>query len=549
MSEGPRHRRSDPTLRVLRNDSARARRGRCLRVLSARFISTLAIALAVSTPLPAQDRPSIGELRQQGRYAEAIPLAEARLEQERERSGADHWRTADAARILATLRTIAALPESAQQELAEADRLTYDVTPQLRQGQVAEAVATMRRQLELRGRHLDAQATGIATVRLRLGHILHVIHRDFEAAEPLLLGAAKTLSETMGNHPYVATAWSYLGWLRKDQGALRQAEPYYRKSLQVVRALDGVGERSGRNHWNNYATFQRAIGDLEGAEGTYRELLAAVGESAERANERAVILRNLAVTLHLAGRVGDAEPLLAEALKIRQMSFAEGHPRLAADQFEWWEARWALRGESGGTSADIAELDRILVALEPVFDPLWPLVAVRRAEVRATSPQALVLDAKEERAELERALTAVRTMGPARIVEVATRGARLFRQKEDATSARRWVATAVDALEQLRLDFTADPLDYAQNQMKLAAYHRENLLEKFVRKGDTWGKARQGYEMSLGMQSGALSIMNNWLGGSFIHRDKKGDAGDRDPIVPVPAATQLRIIIASRAKK
>ena len=89
-----------------------------------------------------------------------------------------------------------------------------------------------------------------------------------------------------------------------------------------------------------------------------------------------------------------------------------------------------------------------------------------------------------------------------------------------------------------RYDFTQNPLDYAKEQMKLAKFHRENLLEKFVQKGDSWSKARRGYEMSLSLQARGLSMMSNWVGGTFVNRDKKGDKDGREPLTVIDAEMQ-----------
>jgi len=89
-----------------------------------------------------------------------------------------------------------------------------------------------------------------------------------------------------------------------------------------------------------------------------------------------------------------------------------------------------------------------------------------------------------------------------------------------------------------RYDFSADPLDYAQEQIKLAALYRERLLDKFVRDGQSWSRARRGYELTLSIQMRAVSMMANWVGGAFVHRDKKGDPGDRPPVEVVPAEQQ-----------
>jgi hypothetical protein len=89
-----------------------------------------------------------------------------------------------------------------------------------------------------------------------------------------------------------------------------------------------------------------------------------------------------------------------------------------------------------------------------------------------------------------------------------------------------------------RYDFSKNPLDYAKSQMKLAEYHRARLLEDFVKKGDSWEKARRGYELTLALQVRSLSMMANWVGGAMLHRDKKGDANARPPLEVVSADTQ-----------
>ena len=90
-----------------------------------------------------------------------------------------------------------------------------------------------------------------------------------------------------------------------------------------------------------------------------------------------------------------------------------------------------------------------------------------------------------------------------------------------------------------RYDFSKNPLEYAENQMKLARHHREHLLEKFVQNGESWAKARRGYDLTLNLQTRAVSMMANWIGGVFNRRDMKGDAGNRSPIEVVSRERQL----------
>jgi len=89
-----------------------------------------------------------------------------------------------------------------------------------------------------------------------------------------------------------------------------------------------------------------------------------------------------------------------------------------------------------------------------------------------------------------------------------------------------------------RYDFSKDPLDYARNQMRIAVHNRGRIVDKLVKDGESWAKVRRGYEMTLSVQLRAVSMMSNWLGGAFIHHDKKGDKGGRLPIEVVPAKKQ-----------
>jgi hypothetical protein len=88
-----------------------------------------------------------------------------------------------------------------------------------------------------------------------------------------------------------------------------------------------------------------------------------------------------------------------------------------------------------------------------------------------------------------------------------------------------------------RYDFSADPREYAISRMKLAKFLRERILEKFVKDGESWAKARRGYQITLSTQMDSINIMSNWLGGVFVNRDRKGDS-DRSPITPVPVEQQ-----------
>jgi len=94
-----------------------------------------------------------------------------------------------------------------------------------------------------------------------------------------------------------------------------------------------------------------------------------------------------------------------------------------------------------------------------------------------------------------------------------------------------------------RYDFSKDPLDFAKAEMELIKQLRAAILEKYVKQGDSWERARKGYAKTLGKQRKAIDMMAPWVGGTHVNRVKKGDANTGDPLVPV-AVDQQRAALA-----
>ncbi len=93
-----------------------------------------------------------------------------------------------------------------------------------------------------------------------------------------------------------------------------------------------------------------------------------------------------------------------------------------------------------------------------------------------------------------------------------------------------------------RFDYGADPLDYAESQIRLIAHLRGEIVDRVVKDGESWQKARDAYLLLLGRQVNTLSIASNWLGGSYVNRDRKGDPGGRNPVTVVETAKQRRAL-------
>ena len=91
-----------------------------------------------------------------------------------------------------------------------------------------------------------------------------------------------------------------------------------------------------------------------------------------------------------------------------------------------------------------------------------------------------------------------------------------------------------------RYDLGKDPLTYAKNQMKLVSHIREHLLNEFVKEGESWSRARRGYQITLSQQMSSLSMMANWVGSAYVSRNKKGDSEAGEPPITIVEAQRQR---------
>lgn len=91
-----------------------------------------------------------------------------------------------------------------------------------------------------------------------------------------------------------------------------------------------------------------------------------------------------------------------------------------------------------------------------------------------------------------------------------------------------------------RHDLGANSLDYANSQMRLVQHLRKQIIDRVVEDGENWAKVRRAYEMLLWRHFYSVIVASNWIGGSDINRDHKGDPGDRRPIENISADQQRR---------
>lgn len=93
-----------------------------------------------------------------------------------------------------------------------------------------------------------------------------------------------------------------------------------------------------------------------------------------------------------------------------------------------------------------------------------------------------------------------------------------------------------------QFDLGKDSLEYAENQMRLVQTLRPKILEKVVKDGDSWAKARRAYELLLAEHIAAVRIASYHIGAADVNRHRKGQKDATDPITPMNAEQQRRAL-------
>ena len=153
----------------------------------------------------------------------------------------------------------------------------------------------------------------------------------YKEAEPWYKECLDIIKQRLGkDHPYVATSLNNLAYLYSVQGRYEEAEPLYLQALKLRKKLLGGDHPDVATSLNNLAYLYQAQGRYEEAEPLYLQALELrkklLGEDhLNVANS----LNNLALLYKAQGRYEEAEPLYLQALELRRKLLGEDHPDVA----------------------------------------------------------------------------------------------------------------------------------------------------------------------------------------------------------------------------
>jgi tetratricopeptide (TPR) repeat protein len=183
-------------------------------------------------------------------------------------------------------------------------------------------------------RSADAQGVAKPTARLfvYLGGLLKAKAR-WREAEPFYRRALEIDEASLGpTHPTVAIRLNNLAQLLQDTNRLAEAEPLLRRALAIFESSLGPTHPNVATGLNNLALLLRGTNHLAEAEPLMRRALE-IDEASFGPTHPNVAIRinNLAQLLQATNRLAEAEPLMRRALEIDEASFGSTHPNVAVD--------------------------------------------------------------------------------------------------------------------------------------------------------------------------------------------------------------------------
>jgi CHAT domain-containing protein/Tfp pilus assembly protein PilF len=289
----------------------------------------------------------VEQLYSQGRYADAIPLAQRALAI-RDKTAEEDSDTADSLNNLALLYHSTGTYDEAEPlyQWALAIRMRVFGPDAL---EVAESLGNLGELYRAMGNYTEA--------KVRLQRAVEIIEKDLGSEHPELVEAlnslaiiqqgtgayteAETLLEralricntSMGDPLRSALTLNNLAFLYQDTGAYPRAEQYFQRALELHNNLLGPEHPDTVTSLNNLAALYEVLGFHNKAEPLLRRALAARENALgpkHPATARSV--NNLAALYQDAGDYGKAEPLYLQALAIQETTLGPDHPDYSATQ-------------------------------------------------------------------------------------------------------------------------------------------------------------------------------------------------------------------------
>jgi tetratricopeptide (TPR) repeat protein/CHAT domain-containing protein len=321
-------------------------------------VFALVLIAAIALPASAQESPAalearwkqleaqIDQLTRQGKYAEALPVAQEALHVAESLFGSEHPNTAQSLN-----------------SLAQQYRFL---------GKYGEADPLYKRALAIREKALGPEHPDVAFSLNSIAN-LYLDQGRYAEAEPLYKRSLAIREKALGpEHPDVASSLNNLANVCFGLGRYADAEPLYKRSLAIAEKALGPEDPSVAQTLRNLAVVYYLQGRYAEAEPLYTRSLAILEKALGPEHpDVATSLNNLGALYVQQQRYGEAEPLYKRALAIREKTLGPEHPDVAGSL----QSLAILYHNQGRYSEAEPMYTRSLAIYEKTFGPDRPLVA------------------------------------------------------------------------------------------------------------------------------------------------------------------------------
>ncbi|HEX3481015.1 MAG TPA: tetratricopeptide repeat protein [Kofleriaceae bacterium] len=286
----------------------------------------------------------VEQLQEQGKFTEAIPLAEQSLALREKALGPMHLEVAASLNALGDLHGLLSEPAKAVPLLTRALSIREqalgashpDVAASLHSlanvyassGDYGKALPLFVRALDIREKALGPMHPDLADTLAALAE-MYLEQGAFGKAEPLLVRALHIREKTSGPSKPLADILTDLGGVYNEQGEYSKAEPLFVRSLEVREKVLGPSHPDIANSLNNLGDLYLDLGAYTKAEPLLVRALDIREQTLGPMNAMvATSLSNLANLYSTEGAYAKAEPLYLRALDIYEKALGPTHPRV-----------------------------------------------------------------------------------------------------------------------------------------------------------------------------------------------------------------------------
>lgn len=328
------------------------------------------------------------QLYEQGRYSEAVRLADKVLALSENVLGPDH------PDVGTSLDNLAAL-YYAMGDYARAEPL-YERSLEIREralgpdhpdvgqslnglanlyssmGDYAKAEPLYMQSLATWEKALGPEHPDVAKSLNNLAYFYNSIGK-FSQAKPLYERSLIIWEKALGNeHPHLATGLDGLAGVYVSLGDYAKAEPLYKRSLDIYEKTLGSDHPNVALSLNNLAGLYISLNDFAAAEPLYKRSLAIWEKTLGPDHpDVAVSLNNLGRLYESIGDLAKAEALYNRSLEIREKAFGPEHPSVATSL----NNLGALYNSRGEYAKAVSSFDRSFGILDKMVGPDHPDMA------------------------------------------------------------------------------------------------------------------------------------------------------------------------------